>query len=155
MIRSVFQIRDFFKKREALEYIDTQMLVFHGLAFGLFMVSTGLLLCASLSWFQGIDKFWLIACDIYNFGSFISQLFLTRILWSLGTIVRARATAPVETFPEVVVADFDDAEIQVTIWNNFVKKISGSFRFMIGHNSMQTDADAQENLLRASLNAKD
>lgn len=79
MLRSVIQIRKFFAGRDALAALDTQVLVFHAVAFGAYLMTTGLLLIALLCLVLRVPnatEIWITSLDIVTVGSLISQLFL-------------------------------------------------------------------------------
>jgi uncharacterized membrane protein YciS (DUF1049 family) len=78
-------------ERDAVDFINTKMLIRHALAFGLYML-TILMYNASLcywGWKQTPESYYIatILGTLFNIGSTISQLLLCQIMWSLGTAV--------------------------------------------------------------------
>jgi hypothetical protein len=73
----VFKIRQFFKERNAMNYIDTAMLVRHAVAFGFYLATT-VIAFLSLSvaiFFPENPLIWKIVTEcwvVYNIGSFIA-----------------------------------------------------------------------------------
>jgi hypothetical protein len=131
-VKSVFDIRSFFLKSNAANYINTAMLMRHALAFGAYMI-TIVLYFASLcywGWVQTASAYdWvMITGVVFNAGSVFSQVLLCNIIADLGmkpkepTERGTRASNPCDV-TEVTISDFDeDAELQANIWNSLVRK---------------------------------
>jgi hypothetical protein len=109
MVKSVFSIRKFFKKRNATNYINIPMLLRHSVAFVLYLLSTvadygtfALYLAFpndyTFNLFMTFQDFWVV-------GGFVSQVLLCQIFWDLGTDTRDQNESSVmEVFEE----DFDE-----------------------------------------------
>jgi hypothetical protein len=97
LVVTVFAIRSFYRKREEVDAVDTAALVRHAAAFAFFLVAA---LVFNLS--QAIyDLFpsspfvktiFLYSVAFYAVTSFVSQLLLCTILWSLGTNLQSNQT---------------------------------------------------------------
>lgn len=91
LVRTAFKIKSFFKKRDAEEFINTEMLTRHAVAFGCFLGSLVVFLLADLLTLFKQSKGVVVAVYLLNFIYFVSGLvsmvYLCAILWSLGTNV--------------------------------------------------------------------
>jgi hypothetical protein len=88
MFKSVIEIRRFFINKNAANHINTSMLIRHASAFLLYIVTTlGHFTAASLWAYNPVPSqyVWVAVSGIFfNIGSFISQILLCNIFWSLG-----------------------------------------------------------------------
>lgn len=90
---TVFAIRRFYKQRDNIDAIDTGSLVRHATAFALFLVAAIVFNLSSAfadvfpSDHQLVGKVYFYSNVFYAVTSFISQVLLCTILWTLGTDV--------------------------------------------------------------------
>lgn len=106
LLTSLLRIHAFLKDNNATAEIDIKTMLIHGGAFGLFMVSTAVLLIASVAasfWPSNntIIQLWLLSLDFYAITDFVSQLLLMVIFWRLGE-------------KEEPVSDDDEPEVRMT-----------------------------------------
>jgi hypothetical protein len=106
LLTSLLRIHTFLKDNNATAEIDIKTMLIHGGAFGLFMVSTAVLLIASVAasfWPSNntIIQLWLLSLDFYAITDFVSQLLLMVIFWRLGE-------------KEEPVSDDDEPEVRMT-----------------------------------------
>lgn len=81
-------IRKFFVQKNAVNFINTQMMIRHATAFGLYMVTIVIYFAALCywGWVQTADAYdWVMITGIvFNIGSLFSQVLLCAIIWDLG-----------------------------------------------------------------------
>mgnify|MGYP003353146145 CR=1 FL=1 len=90
LVNGVLSIRRFFKEKNATDFINTAMLLRHGLAFGLYLVCTSasaiMLLFVNLNPLNPVyftNFLYVFIADLI--GQCLSELFLCEIFWHLGT----------------------------------------------------------------------
>lgn len=145
-MKSILEIRRFFKKREEEEYIDIPSLLRHAFCFGLFLLgavgfytSYTIYLLGSHAALQETLLHIYEYCTIFKYSAgFLSQLLLMSIFWSLGRSVEDDMDdeeEPMETEIEEGMEDEDlvfatlgneefdteDADLQAQMWNNLVR----------------------------------
>ena len=100
-MNSVFEIRAFFIKENAKEYINLSELMRHAAAFGLYMLSAIISYSThTLSTIQPDDEtflaIWMIGMLTGCLGAFIAQIFLILIFWTLSKNVEVSRNTHIE-----------------------------------------------------------
>lgn len=153
LVTTVVAIRQFYKKRNAADAVDTGALVRHAIAFGLFLIAAvEFNLANTLSnifpYSLPMVYFYLYSLPFYAVTSFVSQVLLCTILWSLGTDL-TRAQTPdssVRSIYTVSVASFDeDAVLQASMWNALVRKVENEIL------TTEEEVLGLENMVKSSL----
>ena len=122
LIKSVLQIRNFFKEHNATEFVNTNMLLRHGAAFGLYLVCTivtaiSLMLVNIYSENQKIYNIFSI-CFIADFlGEFVSQVLLCQVFWEWG---KEEPQWNYKQETNNAINDEKDDGIDAKIWNTLV-----------------------------------
>lgn len=101
LIIGVLNIRAFFKRKNATDFINTGMLLRHAGAFGLYLVCTTAknIAYTFVSLSPGNQTIYNIFSGVLignYFGQFLSQLLLCDIFWDLGTDTTKRAATVIE-----------------------------------------------------------
>ena len=124
LLLSVYKIRNFYRDNKLTEEMNTKAMVFHVLAFGLYVVSV-LLIDTSLTLLiirpsnPTFFKVFEICELITTATATLSQVLLCAIFWQLGAKLEE---TPQKTQPEepLLVKTFDNEdELQARIWNAF------------------------------------
>lgn len=143
LVYAVFSIREYFKKKEAIDSLDTAMILRHGLAFGLYLVCSLACTCALIAYATHPDQFAKYLKIVSAFfivdviGQVISELLLCQILWQWGT----KDVPDKETFendqavPLNVIPMDEEEDLEAKIWNSLLKKrlqsMEGEMNFFI------------------------
>jgi hypothetical protein len=126
LVVSVLRVKNFFKERNAEDFINTPMLLRHGIAFGLYLLGT-ILSGVSLV-FVNLNPDSVSAYNIFSFFyivdflmEFISQILLCQIFWAWGTDDKPKGQDNDDP-AEIETTDFDENDFDAKIWNTMVRK---------------------------------
>lgn len=91
LLKSVISIRNFFKARNDLEYIDIATLVRHAVCFGSYLLFCSLYYLTYTYYILDGSHFSFVvftwSTNLYLVGNFVSEALLCQIYWSLATKV--------------------------------------------------------------------
>ena len=112
-MRGVYNIRKHYAQTQTLDKLNVHTLILHACAFGLYLISTTIVLCSFFIYvafpFGDSSEEWFAIClSVWFFLSTVSQLLLCSIFWQLGSKQDLNETISSNGYSPIVVQEFDE-----------------------------------------------